>query len=497
MASTYSTNLRLELIGSGEQQGTWGNTTNVNLGTLLEQAIAGYEEVTFATDANITLTANQGAADQSRNAVLKFLSTPTLTATRNVVCPTIEKTYIIWNATTGTQSIQFKTAAGTGITIPNGAKVICYVNGTDVVQVFSTASYQASSTELTGLSALSTNGVLRRTGAGTYTTDTALTVANGGTGATTLTGLVKGNGTSAFTAASNSTDYVAPGTAPGARIVGATSTATLAPFTIPPGVAVTSGWSSGDLWNVGGTLSFYNGTATKTVAFTDSTITGNAANVTGTVAAANGGTGQTSYATGDLLYASASTTLSKLADVAVGSVLVSGGVGAAPSYSANPQVSTIELGAATDTTLSRSAAGVMAVEGVVVPTISSTNTLTNKRITARVSSTTSITSPLAWNSDNFDQYAATAQAAALTISADAGTPTDGQKMLFRFKDNAAAKVITFTGGTAKGFRPVGVSLTTSGSNFTYTTTASKTVYFGCVYNAADQRWDVVALSSEA
>lgn len=123
-------------------------------------------------------------------------------------------------------------------------------------------------------------------------------------------------------------------------------------------------------------------------------------------------------------------------------------------------------------------------------TLAGVQTLTNKRITARVSSAASITSPLAWNSDSFDQYAATAQAVALTISADAGTPTNGQKMIFRFKDNGTARALTWTTGVAKGFRPVGAVLPT-------TTVISKTVYVGCIFNAADNRWDAVAVSQEA
>jgi len=131
-----------------------------------------------------------------------------------------------------------------------------------------------------------------------------------------------------------------------------------------------------------------------------------------------------------------------------------------------------------------------------IVTTTNTVTLTNKTIADRVSSTTSITSPLAWNSDNFDIYDATAQAGDLTINADAGTPTNGRKILFRFTCDGSARTITFTGSTSKAFKPVGVTLTLSGSNFTYVLSASKTTYFGCVYNTSSSRWEIIALSQE-
>jgi hypothetical protein len=127
--------------------------------------------------------------------------------------------------------------------------------------------------------------------------------------------------------------------------------------------------------------------------------------------------------------------------------------------------------------------------GTVV-TLTETQTLTNKRVTARVSSTASISSPLAWNSDNYDQYAATAQAGALTINADAGTPTDGQRIIFRFKDDGTARALTWTTGVSNGFLAVGVTLPT-------TTTANKVTYVGAIYNASSSRWDVVAVTTEA
>jgi hypothetical protein len=140
--------------------------------------------------------------------------------------------------------------------------------------------------------------------------------------------------------------------------------------------------------------------------------------------------------------------------------------------------------------------GTIAIDSTVV-TLTGTQTLTNKFIQPRVSSTTSITSPLAWNSDNFDLYAATAQASNFTISADAGTPVDGEKITFRITSDATPRVVTFTGGVSKGFKPLGVTLTASGSDFTYTLIASKTTYFGAIYNTTSARWEIVALAQEA
>jgi hypothetical protein len=196
MASTYSTNLRLELIGTGDQQGTWGNTTNNNLGTLLEEAIGGYVTVD-ATAGNVTLTTVNGASDQSRNMVVNVTGTPG--TSRNIICPAIRKVYIVKNSTDS--SIVFKTASQSpGITVPVGATVFTYVNGTDVVNVTgSIASQNSNSVSITG---------------GSITGITDLAVADGGTGVSTLTGYVKGNGTSAFTASSTipSTDISGLGT---------------------------------------------------------------------------------------------------------------------------------------------------------------------------------------------------------------------------------------------------------------------------------------------
>ena len=126
MPSTYSPTLRIELIGAGEQDGTWGTTTNSNLGSIIEQAITGVQVITFA-DANYTLTAFNGLPDESRNAVLVLSGTNT--ATRQLIAPSVEKIYIIRNITGA--SVTVKTSAGTGVTIPTGSTQTVYCDGTE------------------------------------------------------------------------------------------------------------------------------------------------------------------------------------------------------------------------------------------------------------------------------------------------------------------------------------------------------------------------------
>lgn len=128
MASTYSSRLRIELIGTGEQSGIWGDTTNTNLGTLIEEAIAGVVTITMA-DANYTLSEADGATDESRQAVLVL--TGTLSAGRNVIAPAEQKVYIVKNSTTGGFATTIKTSGGTGYAVGNGKTVLVYCDGTD------------------------------------------------------------------------------------------------------------------------------------------------------------------------------------------------------------------------------------------------------------------------------------------------------------------------------------------------------------------------------
>jgi hypothetical protein len=136
MPSTYSTNLKIELIALGEQVGTWGTTTNGNLGTALEQAIVGRVTVSFASDANKTLTlSNTNAAQDARALFLNLTSGVSLTTTRDLIVPAINKNYIVKNATSGGQSIRV-IVAGVGVTIPNGKTALIYNDGTDITYQF-------------------------------------------------------------------------------------------------------------------------------------------------------------------------------------------------------------------------------------------------------------------------------------------------------------------------------------------------------------------------
>jgi hypothetical protein len=145
-------------------------------------------------------------------------------------------------------------------------------------------------------------------------------------------------------------------------------------------------------------------------------------------------------------------------------------------------VGSVEVWNATDTTISRVSAGVIAVEWVTVPTISSTSTLTNKRVTSRIGTEASsaTSTPTA---DTVDQWNVTALAAADTFAAPTGTPTDGQTLIIRIKDNWTARVLAWNA----------IYRASSDLALPLTTVISKTLYLWFRYNAADSKWDLLAL----
>lgn len=130
MPTSYTAKLRLAQPATGELFGTWGTTVNTGITALVEDAIAGRASVAMS-DADYTLTSNNGAADEARNMVIRM--TGTLTAPRNVICPTAAKLYIFENATTGGFAVTLKTSAGTGVSVAAGASALLRCDGTNVV----------------------------------------------------------------------------------------------------------------------------------------------------------------------------------------------------------------------------------------------------------------------------------------------------------------------------------------------------------------------------
>ena len=128
MASSYS-DLKIELINTGEQSGSWGTTTNTNLGTAIEEAIVGTVDVAFSSG-QVTLTLSNSNATQSARH-LRLNLTGTSGGAQNLVVPAIEKPYIVNNGTDDT--ITIKTPSGTGIAVPSGKTMWVYNNGTNVV----------------------------------------------------------------------------------------------------------------------------------------------------------------------------------------------------------------------------------------------------------------------------------------------------------------------------------------------------------------------------
>ena len=128
MASTY-TDLKVELIGTGEQSGSWGTTTNTNLGTALEEAIVGTVDVPFSSG-TITLTLSNSNATQSARH-LRLNLTGTSGGAQNLVVPAIQKNYLVNNGTADT--ITVKTPSGSGIGVPSGKTMWVYNNGSSVV----------------------------------------------------------------------------------------------------------------------------------------------------------------------------------------------------------------------------------------------------------------------------------------------------------------------------------------------------------------------------
>jgi hypothetical protein len=264
MPSTYTSSLRLTLQATGENSGSWGTIVNNGVTSLVDSSVAGTATVTHDNTANYTLSTANGATDEARQMFLNI--TGTLTAARNVVCPTASKLYFLRNNTTGGFAVTLKTSAGTGISVPSGKYAALYCDGTNVVNAF---DYQS-----------------------TLTANTATNLAGGAAGSVP------------YQTSAGTTTMLAAGT--NGQVL-----------TLAGGVPT---WAASS----GGVTSFSAGTT----GLTPNTTTTGAITLAGTLDVDNGGTGQTTYTDGQLLIGnSTGNTLAKSTLTAGSGISITNGAG--------------------------------------------------------------------------------------------------------------------------------------------------------------------------
>jgi hypothetical protein len=434
MATAATSLLGLALPVQGELSGTWGDTVNNSITALLDTAVAG--TTTLSTDADVTLTSTQLASNQARAAIL--LWTAGGTVTRVITAPAQSKPYIVINKTSSTQSITLVGAGPTtGITLVAGETVIAAWNGSDFVKV--ATSYNR--------------------------------VANGGTGLFTLTAgrIPYGAGTSAFGNTDNlSYDGTTLRVGSNTLLGGATNpivgmTGSQNNFIQSYVYNAASGTSASSDF-----VAYANGSSDvkgwADLGFTGTTYADAVYTVTGPNEAYIFGSSTSTSYTGNLVYATDSTGSANAHQFYVGGFTQAKGAWKFQITSTGVQV-----------------ADALTVGGVAVPTISSTSTLTNKRVNPRVQAVTSDAGTYDINTNSYDMVVITSQTVAISSVTTSGTPVNGQKLWLAVTSTNTSIAFSSTYFEASGTVPLPTTLT-SGTRLD----------IGFVYNATTTKWRCVA-----
>jgi hypothetical protein len=285
-----------------------------------------------------------------------------------------------------------------------------------------------------------------------------------------------------------------------ARMLGRTtaSTGAIEEITVGTGLSLSGGTLTATGGGGGGGVTEFSA---GTTGLTPATSTTGSVTLAGTLVVANGGTGATDASTARTNLGLAIGTNVQAYDVELAAIagltsaadqlpyFTGSGTAALTTFTAAGRALVDDADAAAQrTTLGLGTAATMTGPSGTIVGTTDTQTLTNKRVTPRIG-TVADAATITPTADTADQYNVTALAQAATIAAPSGTPVDGQRLILRFEDNGTGRALTWT--TSSGaYRAVGVTLPT-------TTVASKATYVGCIYNAQDVFWDVVAAVTQA